>query len=39
MTDVMFNLPSQKEIKRFTVTLELAEEKITKSKLRQLKVA
>lgn len=39
MTDVMFNLPSQKEIKQFTVTLELAEEKITKSKLRQLKVA
>lgn len=27
MTDVMFNLPSQKEIKQFTVTLELAEEK------------
>ncbi len=39
MTDIMFHLPSQKEIKRFTVTLELSEEKINHSKLRQLKVA
>ncbi|MEO5674806.1 MAG: ATP-dependent Clp protease ATP-binding subunit ClpX [Chitinophagales bacterium] len=39
MTDIMFHIPSQKEIKRFIVTLELAEEKITRSKLRQLKVA
>ena len=34
MTDVMFHLPSQKDVKHFTVTLELSEEKITKSKLR-----
>jgi ATP-dependent Clp protease ATP-binding subunit ClpX len=39
MNDVMFNLPSQKDIKQFTVTRELAEERINKSKLRQLKVA
>ncbi len=39
MNDVMFNLPSQKDIKEFTVTRELSEERITKSKLRQLKVA
>jgi ATP-dependent Clp protease ATP-binding subunit ClpX len=39
MTDVMFSLPSQKDIKHFTVTVELAEEKINKSKLRHLKVA
>lgn len=39
MTDVMFAIPSQKELKQFTVTLELAQEKIDKSKLRHLKVA
>jgi ATP-dependent Clp protease ATP-binding subunit ClpX len=39
MTDVMFTMPSRKDIKQFTVTLELAEEKINKSKLRHLKVA
>lgn len=39
MTDVMFLIPSKKDIKQFTITLELAEEKINKSKLRHLKVA
>ncbi|MFI5135486.1 MAG: AAA family ATPase, partial [Chitinophagales bacterium] len=39
MVDVMFNIPSQKNVKQFTVSLELSEEKITKSKMRQLKVA
>ena len=39
MTDVMFSIPSQKDIKQFVVTLELAQEKIDKSKLRHLKVA
>jgi ATP-dependent Clp protease ATP-binding subunit ClpX len=39
MTDVMFTMPSKKDIRQFTVTLHLAEEKINKSKLRHLKVA
>lgn len=39
MTDVMFAIPSQKDIKQFNVTLALAQEKIDKSKLRHLKVA
>ncbi|MBX7107101.1 MAG: ATP-dependent Clp protease ATP-binding subunit ClpX [Chitinophagales bacterium] len=39
MTDIMFTIPSKKDIKQFTVTLELAQEKIDKSKLRHLKVA
>jgi hypothetical protein len=32
-------MPSKKDIKQFSVTLELCEEKINKSKLRHLKVA
>jgi ATP-dependent Clp protease ATP-binding subunit ClpX len=39
MNDIMFTLPSQKDINLFTVTLELAQEKLNKSKLRHLKVA
>ena len=39
MTDIMFTIPSKKDIKEFTVTLALAQEKIDKSKLRHLKVA
>lgn len=40
MTDVMFNLPSEKNVKTFTVTRTLAESKLNQSKLRQqLKVA
>ncbi|HUM47303.1 MAG TPA: ATP-dependent Clp protease ATP-binding subunit ClpX [Chitinophagales bacterium] len=39
MTDVMFMMPSKKDLKQFIVTLELAQEKIDKSKLRHLKVA
>lgn len=39
MNDIMFTIPSQKDIKLFTVTLELAQEKLNKSKLRHLKVA
>ncbi len=39
MTDAMFDLPSQKEIKQFTVDLDYAKEKMNKSKLNKLKVA
>jgi ATP-dependent Clp protease ATP-binding subunit ClpX len=39
MTDVMYSLPGKKEVKEFTVTLDLAKEKISRSKLRKLKVA
>lgn len=40
MTDVMFNLPSEKNVKTFTVTRSLAESKLNQSKFRQqLKVA
>ncbi len=40
MTDIMFNLPSEKNTKTFTVTRELAESKLNQSKFRhQLKVA
>ncbi|MFN6945021.1 MAG: ATP-dependent Clp protease ATP-binding subunit ClpX, partial [Cytophagaceae bacterium] len=39
MTDAMFELPSQDEIKDFTVTREYAEEKIEKSRFNNLKVA
>lgn len=39
MTDIMFTIPSQKDIRQFSVTLALAQEKIDKSKLRHLKVA
>ncbi len=39
MTDSMFNLPHQKHIKEYTVTLSYAQETISKSKLAHLKVA
>lgn len=40
MTDIMFNIPSEQNVKSFTVTRQLAEEKLNKSKFRQqLKVA
>jgi len=39
MVDIMFSMPSEKNVKQFTVSYELAQEKITRSKLRQLKVA
>jgi ATP-dependent Clp protease ATP-binding subunit ClpX len=39
MTDAMFNLPSNKNVKEFTVTKDYAMEKLEKSKLKKLKVA
>jgi len=39
MTDAMFELPSQRDIRHFEVTRDYAEEKITRSKLAQLKAA
>ncbi len=39
MTDLMFDLPSQKDVKEFNITLEYAKEKFEKSKISQLKVA
>jgi len=39
LTDAMFELPSQKEIKEFTVTRTYAKEKLSGSKLRLLKKA
>jgi ATP-dependent Clp protease ATP-binding subunit ClpX len=39
MTDAMFELPSQKEIKELTITKEYAEEKLSRSRLTQLKAA
>lgn len=39
MTDAMFELPSEKDITEFTITLEYAKEKLSKSKLNQLRVA
>ncbi len=39
MTDAMFELPSQKEVKEFEVTLEYAMEKVNRSKLNRLKAA
>ena len=39
MTDAMFELPSQKEVRDFVVTLDYAREKYEKSKLSRLKVA
>lgn len=39
MTDLMFDLPSQPDIKEYTITLEYAKEKFEKSKISQLKVA
>lgn len=39
MTDIMFDLPSARDIKYFEVTLELAQDKINRSKIARLKVA
>ncbi|MCB0632225.1 MAG: ATP-dependent Clp protease ATP-binding subunit ClpX, partial [Lewinella sp.] len=39
MTDAMFELPSQKDIKELIVTKEYAEEKLSRSRLTQLKAA
>ncbi len=40
MTDIMFEIPSQKNVKTFIVSREMAEEKLSKSKFKhQLKVA
>jgi ATP-dependent Clp protease ATP-binding subunit ClpX len=39
ITDAMFELPSQKEVKHLEVTKNYAEEKFERSKFKQLKVA
>jgi len=39
MTDAMFNLPSQADIKEFEVTREYAEQQLSRSKLSQLQAA
>lgn len=39
LTDLMFDLPSEKDMKAFNVTLNYAKEKFSKSKISQLKVA
>ena len=39
MTDAMFELPSNKEIKSFTLTREYSEEKLNRSKLSKLRAA
>ena len=39
MTDAMFDLPSQKEVKEFRITREYAEEKMSRSRLSKLKAA
>jgi ATP-dependent protease Clp ATPase subunit len=39
MTDAMFELPSQKDIKKFTITGKYAEEKLSRSRLLQPKAA
>jgi len=39
LTDLMFDLPSEKDIKVFNVTLSYAKDKFSKSKISQLKVA
>jgi ATP-dependent Clp protease ATP-binding subunit ClpX len=39
MTDLMFDIPSQNEIKNFTIDLAFAKKNLSKSKLAQLKVA
>ena len=39
MTDAMFDLPSEEEIKEFKITLAYAEEKFSKSKLNKLRAA
>jgi ATP-dependent Clp protease ATP-binding subunit ClpX len=39
MTDAMFELPSQKDVRTFTVTAEFCLEKMSKEKVNRLKVA
>ena len=39
MLDAMFELPSEKNVKEFTVTLDYAHEKLDKSGITKLKVA
>jgi len=39
MTDAMFELPSRKDVKEFEITLDYAIQKVSKSKINQLKVA
>ena len=39
MTDAMFDLPSEEEIKDFKITLAYAEEKFSNSKLNKLRAA
>ncbi len=39
MTDLMFDLPSQKTIKEYKITLDYAQKKFNKSKISQLKAA
>ncbi len=39
MTDAMYELPSEKDLKQFTVTLDYVKEKLSKSKFSKLKVA
>lgn len=39
MTDAMFDLPSQKEVKEFRISREYAEEKMSRSRLSKLKAA
>ncbi|MBI9035928.1 MAG: ATP-dependent Clp protease ATP-binding subunit ClpX, partial [Bacteroidales bacterium] len=39
MTDAMYEMPSQKDVKEFVVSREYAEDKIHKSSIAKLKVA
>lgn len=39
MTDAMFELPSQPDVKEFTITLEYAQQHISKDKMKTLRVA
>jgi ATP-dependent Clp protease ATP-binding subunit ClpX len=39
MTDLMFDIPSQPELKEYKITLDYAREKFNKSKISKLKVA
>jgi ATP-dependent Clp protease ATP-binding subunit ClpX len=39
MTDIMFELPSDKDVKHFVITEEICREKANKEKLEQLKAA
>ena len=39
LTDLMFDFPSQKDMKSFSVTVSYAKDKFSKSKISQLKAA